>query len=100
MSNETPMAVAMEAQADSREAKHNQLLDALNNLRTVTDHVNDLALDLGVKRSEPIPEPMTATKEPNTVDNLVNVLDMLPHAMRCEVERIHTTLSDIKNSLI
>lgn len=104
--NTAQKAAGMVAQAEGgRIARYNQLLDSLNNLRTVTDRVNDLALSLGVPRAEPIAapamkEPATKNPAPAQVDNLVSVLNMLPQAIDCEVERIHATLSDIQNSLV
>lgn len=88
--------------AAGRPPRHEQLLDMLNKVRTVTDHLNDINTRLGVKRSgdKIVGEPPNSVPTPSLpVDTLVNVLDMLPIAVANEVDRLHKALDELGCSL-
>lgn len=91
------------AESCGKKSRHINLLDMLNDLRNVTDHINNLAMILGVPREAmPVPNEID-TKSPHApvpLDDLISVLDMLPQAVSSEIARIHQAVNDIENSLL
>lgn len=87
-----------------KQPRHEQLKSMLNNLRSVTDHINELNLKVGVKpKAQPAPPPvatpvMSAPTKP--VDDLISVLDMLPEAVASEVARIQRAIYDLEDNLL
>ncbi len=84
--------------------RHEQLLNMLDNLRSVTDRINDVNKRLGVK-SRPQPAAVPAPVDPTmkvaqgTEDNLVSVLDMLPDAVAREIGRVSSAITDLEDNL-
>lgn len=88
----------------SREPRHNELKSMLSHLRTVTDHINELSEKLGVssvpKATSAPTTPSAAPQPPKLSDNLISVLNMLPDAVRREVEILHSAISDLEENLL
>lgn len=88
----------------ARTPRHDQLLQMVEQLRSVTDHINDVNKRLGVKSimkspsACPPPMPMATPVAP--VDDLVSVLDMLPSVVGSEIDRIHRAISDLQENLL
>lgn len=91
----------------SKDVKHSVLMNALRKVQDVVDHLDELNHKLGVYKQNiaapaataaAIPSP-EAPKKPEP-DTLVAVLDHLPDSIQCKVDKLHSMLNDLENSLI
>jgi len=87
---------ACNAPAPSKQPNHEALLDAINQVREVLQHISDLKCRLGINTLTPV-EPGEKVEQPC---NLVSTLNHLPNEICSLTSEIHDVINDIESGLI